>query len=936
MRNKNRETLHYDVFLSHNSKDKPAVRRLANILRKRQLRVWLDIEQLEPGGDWQKGLEDGVRASKAVAILIGKDGLGPWQAEEMKAVLQLAARRKKKLIPVLLRGASRKPRLPLFVTNCTWLDLRKGLTRKGIDKLIWGITGKKTSSENQTGSGRAEATKSKQVSKKVVLATTKLKHGAEKLVGREKELENLDKAWHDPKTHVVTIVAWGGVGKTALVVDWMARMATDGWRGAERVFDWSFYIQGTSETTSTSSDAFIAKALEFFGDPEIAQSAASPWDKGERLVQLVNEHKTLLVLDGIEPLQYPPGPLGGKFKDPALEALLKGLAQHNTGLCLVTTRESITDLAPFHETIAPEWSLEHLSEKAGAKLLFDVGVRRAGNVEVRADDRELQDATREVRGHALTLQLLGRYLAKAHNGDVRRRKLVKFQKADAKVQGGHAFKVMRAYEKWLGEAGEEGKRQLTVLHLLGLFDRPVDTGCLAALRREPAIEGLTEPLIGLSEDDWNYTLSNLWECGFITAHSDALTLDAHPLIREYFGNQLREKKPMAWREAHRRLYDHLCETTSNKQQPTLEDLQPLYQAVAHGCQADLYQHALETVLLGRIFMNDDYYSLKRLGAAAADLAALAWLFSLPWTVPEQALTPLQQAAVLCWAGIRLRALGRMEEAKAALLSGLERHKKLSSWEYAASTAGHTCSLCLVMGQIKEAVVYAREGVDFANLSEVSEQQVHRRATLGYALHQAGSFSDAERMFRDAEDFGRRVGSGSLGLDLIYGFRFCELLIEIGKISEAKVRATRPMNQARTCGYLLDLGYGHLVRGLIGCAEFQALKQNARNSTLLELDLAVDKLRKAVRHEYLIRALLARTRIFRLLDHSREAQSDLDEAWQIAERGGMRLFMADVLLHRGRLFRDKAALTEAAELIKECGYHRRDEELADAWEAAKNW
>jgi hypothetical protein len=104
----------------------------------------------------------------------------------------------------------------------------------------------------------------------------------------------LDAAWHDPKTHVVTIVAWGGVGKTALVVDWMARMAADGWRGAERVFDWSFYSQGTKETTAASSDAFVAKALKFFGDSEMAQSAASPWDKGERLARLVAERRTLL------------------------------------------------------------------------------------------------------------------------------------------------------------------------------------------------------------------------------------------------------------------------------------------------------------------------------------------------------------------------------------------------------------------------------------------------------------------------------------------------------------------------------------------------------------------------------------------------------------------------------------------------------------------
>jgi len=49
---------------------------------------------------------------------------------------------------------------------------------------------------------------------------------------------------------------------------------------------------------------------------------------------------------------------------------------------------------------------------------------------------------------------------------------------------------------------------------------------------------------------------------------------------------------------------------------------------------------------------------------------------------------------------------------------------------------------------------------------------------------------------------------------------------------------------------------------------------------------------------------------------------MDEAWEIAERGPMRLHMADVLLHRSRLFRDKAALADARKLIEQVGYWRR--------------
>ena len=80
-----------------------------------------------------------------------------------------------------------------------------------------------------------------------------------------------------------------------------------------------------------------------------------------------------------------------------------------------------------------------------------------------------------------------------------------------------------------------------------------------------------------------------------------------------------------------------------------------------------------------------------------------------------------------------------------------------------------------------------------------------------------------------------------------------------------------------------------------------------------------------------RGLLTRQWLRFLQGDESGARADLDEAWEIAERGPMRLFMADVQLTRARLFRDREALEAAAKLIRECGYHRRDRELADARE-----
>ena len=112
----------------------------------------------------------------------------------------------------------------------------------------------------------------------------------------------------------------------------------------------------------------------------------------------------------------------------------------------------------------------------------------------------------------------------------------------------------------------------------------------------------------------------------------------------------------------------------------------------------------------------------------------------------------------------------------------------------------------------------------------------------------------------------------------------------------------------------------------------------------EIEQAVDGLRRAGTQHMLPLGLLTRA-CLRFLLPDAAAQADLDEAWEIAERGPMPLFLADVHLHRARLFHavkpypwnsPRTDVAAARRLIEKHGYGRRLEELADAEEAAKNW
>ncbi len=803
-----------------------------------------------------------------------------------------------------------------------------------------------------------------------------MKYAPAELIGREAETRILSDAWDQvvrgekKRPNILTFVALGGEGKTSLVAKWAADLAFEDWPGCDAAFAWSFYSQGTREQLAASSDLFLNEALTFFGDAAMAGSAAGAFDKGKRLARLVGERRALLILDGLEPLQYAPtSPTPGELKDQGLAALLKGLAATSHGLCVVTTRYSIPDLRAYVGKTVEEKKLERLSTEAGVALLQSFGVKGSLRKTIPGADgrtlwNELEKLVEDVKGHALTLNLLGSYLRDAHAGDIRKRDLIKLEEADEE-QGGRAFRVMDAYVAAMAPSGfrvwlrclfnskerelrEDGRRALALLRLMGLFDRPATADALAALWEGEAIAGLTEPIIDISEAQRNLALQRLEDARLLTVSRAPgsgvlVALDAHPLLREYFGQRLRDAQPEAWRAAHRRLYAHLCATTPDKPDATLEDLQPLYQAVAHGCHAGLQQEACDKVHRDRITRGKEFYSSHILGAFGSDLGAVACFFETPWSRVSPALTESGQAWLLNEAATRLRALGRLTEALEPMRAALEMAVKQEDWKHAAVGASNLSELELTLGEVAGAVEDAGLSVTYADRSGDAFWKMSTRATHADALHQAGRRAEAEARFREAEQMQAEDQPAYPLLYSLRGFLYCDLLLseaerEAGKAEgelkkEEGLAVCRAVSQraAQTLEWatdvnapLLDFALNHLALGRT--ALYEAILESRRRrdepaqtssppptpdagqggftSAATELDQAVSGLRRAGAQHYLPRGLLTRAWLRGLtgrLTGPESAQSDLDEAWEIAERGPMPLFLADIHLYRARLF-----------------------------------
>jgi tetratricopeptide (TPR) repeat protein len=974
------------AFVSHSSADDSYVAEMESFLRAAGFdEVFNDVSAIRPDEQFWPEIGKGIANCDAfVVVITTASNASEWVKREVEYARGLS----KKIIPVWIEDCA----VPPIFADRDVIDFRP-----------------RTREERRIDISRI------------------FKYAPAELIGREDETKLLNDAWQkvlrleQGRPHVLTFVALGGEGKTSLVAKWAVELAHQDWPGCDAVFAWSFYSQGTREQTAVSSDLFLAEALAFFGDAAMAGSAAGAFDKGRRLAQLVGERRALLILDGVEPLQYAPtSPTPGELKDQGLAALLKGLAATSHGLCVVTTRYALPDLRAFLAKTVREEKLTRLSTEAGVALLRTLGVK--------GTPPEFEKLVEDVQGHALTLNLLGSFLRDAHNGDIRQRDLVKLEEADAEEQGGHAFRVMDAYVRWLESSPglqpvapssglkprttfTPGQRCLALLSLLGLFDRPATADCLKALWKGEAIAGLTEPLIGLSEAQRNLSLTRLEDAKLLTVNRAAgsgelVALDAHPLLREYFARRVREQQPEAWRAAHRRLYEHLCASTQEGGQPTLEALQPLYQAVAHGCQAGLQQEACEKVYRDRISRGSEAYVVTKLGAFGSDLGAVTCFFAQPWSQISLALVEPAQAWLLGQAAFRLRALGRLNEALEPMRATVALMAKQENWEEAAKAASNLSELELTLGELAAAVGDAEQSVTYADRSGDAFMREVTRTAHADALHQAGRRAEAEARFREAEQMQAERQPAYPLLYSLRGFQYCDLLLTeaeraawqatlecggkrqrgaaLGSAEEDAVsKALSPRRSAsalqgcravseraaQTLKWvtdakmsLLTIALDHLTLGR--AALYAAILGNfdLRTSTL-EIDHAASGLRRAGQIDELPKALLTRAwqrRLTGALTDStsspqagpESAQSDLDEAWEIAERGPMPLFLADIHLHRARLFgrmKDEGGrmkksedggvdypwespqhdLAEARRLIEKHGYGRRKEELEDA-------
>jgi tetratricopeptide (TPR) repeat protein len=531
--------------------------------------------------------------------------------------------------------------------------------------------------------------------------------------GREAKLDELKKWLESPVTpdRVVSLVAAGGTGKTALVDKALHEAKLSDRAG---VFVWSFY-------EDPKTDAFLRAAyLYFTGEKETPTGGML-----ERLqMALSGDVPHVLVLDGLERVQSEGEPRRrGELEDLQFKRLLRALAGAGNTRALVTSRFSLVDLHNFTGAGHRAIILDDLERPVALDVL------RAWKV--KGDDAALTQLLEpyNISGfyHALSVAVLGSYLGNFADGDPSR---AQFSLEDASESDPKARRLSRILEQY---AKALTPLECDLLARLSLFPRGVKVEFLGWIVQ--AGGEVAGALIGLADRQLVQHLERLTGLGLVFRYETnrQVVYSAHPFLREFFRSLLTAKP------------ESVHESVRAKLAPNLEarpETKP-----ADSATLDRYELLIEETLLAGRF--HDAFDLFEEGLG--EYRYLGWTLGesgrglriLERFVPqddfariELHLSPREQSRLIAALGLFARALGDLDRARAAFLCSKRLNAKVSDRRSGSVIAQNLTVIELDAGNFRQALEYAKDAVSLATEAQDEAEtnySLASRATAKFAL-----------------------------------------------------------------------------------------------------------------------------------------------------------------------------------------------------------
>src|SRR5262245_25168046 len=207
-------------FLSFNSLDRALAERLKASIERKDTgsRVFFDATSMRAGAYWQPALAKGIDEADAFVLLVGQNGLGPWQTLEYYEAHDKHVRWPEFPVVLMLLDGSAAPGLP-FLRQLHWIVSVDPTSEKDLSHLI----------DAATGGGTRPGELWRYTSPYRGLSAMEEKD-ADYFFGRERETVEVIKTLAGAPNELPVLLGNSGVGKSSLAqAGVLAALARQAW-----------------------------------------------------------------------------------------------------------------------------------------------------------------------------------------------------------------------------------------------------------------------------------------------------------------------------------------------------------------------------------------------------------------------------------------------------------------------------------------------------------------------------------------------------------------------------------------------------------------------------------------------------------------------------------------------------------------------------------
>lgn len=571
-------------------------------------------------------------------------------------------------------------------------------------------------------------------------------------VGRNEEIDFLNKAWVSSGTYLVSVIAWGGFGKSILVRHWLEQVKNPSFsRKPKKMLWWSFY-------QNKSIDAFIEASVTLLTPKN--QKLKNLYHHTEEgfdvLISLLNEQPSILVLDGFEEMQYSQaGDYFGKCINYQLMNFIRRICEGDCPncLCVITSRLPINGVNSFNNKSYFDINLEDrpLHVDDARRLLKSYGVKGSTD--------QLDSIIEDHGSHPLAMVTISTLLSNFFDGNAK--KVMDMPSVTSPDSGiGNRFKLWSTFS-WYDSLLSDTERY--ILRVISLFRQIAPWKLLFSFLKTDKESQKRICDLTLSEIEIKSVCFHLSQLRLIRFDIGTDTYTMHPLWKTFFELSIPNKDVINY---HKLLFDILRQEALARPS-TLQEMWPLIEAVYHGCKCGHIEESLN-IFRERIERKAGYLT-KNLAAWETKVDLCSMFFSNKRFSGQCLLDNFEeQGHLLNAAGFAYLNMGFPLRAMPLFDRAAEIYSNAHLSEDEGQVHRNRSDSFLRMGNLICAVNAANKALEL-DLSPKSQES--SLGYIGYAHALMGAFDLAEQAFNKA-----LLLCGQEWLPPIRGVQYVEMLI----------------------------------------------------------------------------------------------------------------------------------------------------------------